>query len=147
MHIPPRSRGLLKRRAKRSYLTRHVLLPAQTFVHTEEASGLLLLTAALGALVWSNSPWSISYDHFWTTVITIDLGLFSLSETLRHWVNDGLMTIFFFVAGLEIKRELVHGILSEPRQAALPVIAALGGMLLPAFFFLALNTGTESAKG
>ena len=84
------------------------------------------------ALVWANSPWSGGYDAFWHSYITVDLGSLRLEETLQHWVNDALMVLFFFVVGLEIKYELVHGDLRDPRTAALPIIGAVGGMVVPA---------------
>lgn len=147
MKIPPRSRGALEVRAPRSYFTRQVHLPVQAFIHTEEVSGILLFATAVVAIVWSNSPWAASYFNFWETIVTVDVGLLSISEDLQHWVNDGLMAIFFFVVGLEIKRELVHGELSDLRRAALPVAAALGGMLLPLLIFLILNVGGNGVRG
>jgi NhaA family Na+:H+ antiporter len=119
----------------------------QDFIHTEEISGIILFVAALVAIVWSNSPWAESYFHFWETVLTIGVGPFSVSEDLQHWVNDGLMAIFFFVVGMEVKRELVHGELSDPRRAVLPVAAALGGMVVPALLFLSFNIGGDGARG
>lgn len=147
MNIPPRSRGALKVRATSSYLTRQVHLPVQDFIHTEEISGIILLVAAIAAVAWSNSPWAESYFHFWESVLTIGVGPFSVSEDLQHWVNDGLMAIFFFVVGMEVKRELVHGELSDLRRAALPIIAALGGMVVPALLFLSFNLGGDGVSG
>lgn len=134
-------------RAARSYLTRRLHLPVQVFIHTEEVSGVILFATALLAIIWSNSPWAASYFNLWETIVTVDVGVFSISEDLQHWVNDGLMAIFFFVVGLEIKRELVHGELSDPRRAALPVVAALGGMLVPLLIFLILNVGGDGVRG
>jgi len=126
---------------------RLVLRPLQAFLHTEEAGGILLLVAAVTALIWANSPWRGSYDAFWHTELTLRLGGWSLSEDLRHWVNDALMTLFFLVVGLEIKRELRTGELREPRAAVLPAIAALGGMVVPALLYLAINPSGEAARG
>jgi NhaA family Na+:H+ antiporter len=126
---------------------RLVLQPLQTFLRTEEAGGILLLAAAIAALLWANSPWRASYDSFWHTQLTIGIGNWSLAEDLQHWVNDGLMALFFLVVGLEIKRELLTGELREPRVAALPAIAALGGMMVPALVYLAINSGGEEARG
>ena len=98
----------------------------------EASGGIVLLAGAIIALAWANSPWDKQYADFWHAKLALDLHLFTIEETLGHAVNDGLMAIFFFVVGLEIKRELVHGELANPRQAALPVAAALGGMLVPA---------------
>jgi NhaA family Na+:H+ antiporter len=147
MTVPPRSRGSLRVQAERSYITRQVLLPAQAFIHTQAVSGAVLLAAALAAIVWANSPWDESYFDLWETAITLDVSIFSIEEDLRHWVNDGLMVLFFFVVALEIKRELVHGELSEPQRAVLPAAAALGGMVLPAAIFLALNAGGAGERG
>ena len=117
------------------------------FLETEAAGGIVLLVAAVVALVWANSPWSFSYETLWHTDLSVGLGRFVLVEDLRHWVNDGLMALFFFVVGLEIKRELVHGDLREPRVAAMPAIAALGGMVVPALLFLLVTVGGGGAKG
>lgn len=134
-------------RAPRSFFAREILLPVQAFVHTEEGSGLLLLGATAAAILWANSPWGTSYFHLWETVIGIQAGRFSLSQSLHHWVNDGLMTVFFFVVGLEVKRELIHGELSDPRRASLPALAALGGMVFPASLYLLLNAGGRGTAG
>ena len=126
---------------------RLVLQPLQTFLRTEEAGGILLLAAAVAALLWANSPWRASYDALWHAQLTIGLGPWSLAEDLQHWVNDGLMALFFLVVGLEIKRELTTGELRDPRAAALPAIAALGGMAVPALLYLAINPSGEPARG
>jgi NhaA family Na+:H+ antiporter len=107
----------------------------------------LLLLAALVALVWANSPWSDAYFHLWETHLSISLGNLALDESLLHWVNDGLMVIFFFVVGLEIKREILVGELATPRRAALPLVAAIGGMLLPALIYAAFNIGRPGQDG
>ncbi len=119
----------------------------QHFLHTESAGGIVLLVGALVALVWANSPWQASYEELWRTELTLELGRFRLTEDLRHWVNDGLMALFFFVIGLEIKRELVHGELRDPRTAALPVLAALGGMVVPALLYLLVAAGGPGGHG
>ncbi|MGI9120157.1 MAG: Na+/H+ antiporter NhaA, partial [Acidimicrobiales bacterium] len=111
------------------------------------AGGVVLLAGALAALVWANSPWSDSYAGLWETEVVVQLGRFALVEDLRQWVNDGLMALFFFVVGLEIKRELVHGELRSPRTAALPALAALGGMVVPALLYLAVNAGRPGVHG
>ncbi len=112
------------------------------FLETEAAGGIVLLVAAVVALAWANSPWSASYRDLWDTKLSIGVGDFELVETLQHWVNDGLMAIFFFVVGLEIKRELVVGDLRDRRTAAMPAIAALGGMAVPALLFLLATAGS-----
>jgi NhaA family Na+:H+ antiporter len=147
MNIPARSRGIVEKRAERSYIVRKALLPVQALIEAQEVSAALLLAAAVAALLWANSPWSPSYFHLWETVITVDVGFFRLSEDLHHWINDGLMALFFFQVGLEIKRELVEGELSRLQSAALPVAGAVGGMLLPALIYLLLNAGSEGARG
>jgi Na+:H+ antiporter, NhaA family len=130
-----------------SRLPVRLLLPVQEFIRTETAGGFVLLAAAAVALIWANSPVSDSYFDFWEKEIAIETGIFDARETLQHWVNDGLMTIFFLVVGLEIKRELVHGELAGPRLAALPAAAALGGMVVPALLYTVLNAGGDGSKG
>jgi NhaA family Na+:H+ antiporter len=131
----------------RIFVPSRVIQAAQAFIQVEAASGIALLLAALVALVWANSPGKESYHDLWATEIALDAGLFQLKADLRHAVNDGLMALFFFVMGLEIKRELVHGELSDARRALLPAAAAFGGMALPALIFTALNFGGEGARG
>ena len=126
---------------------RLIARPLRNFLDTEVAGGMVLLAAALIALVWANSPLGDVYESFWDTELAIRVGEWSLVENLRQWVNDGLMALFFFVVGLEIKRELVKGELSSPKAASLPVIAALGGMVVPALLYLALNRGGEPGQG
>jgi NhaA family Na+:H+ antiporter len=121
--------------------------PLVDFLHTEAAGGVVLVAATLAALIWANSPWDASYTALWDTRLVIGLGRHSLDLDLRSWVDEGLMALFFLVVGLEIKRELVEGELSDPRQAALPVVAAIGGMAVPALIYLAFNAGGDGAKG
>lgn len=147
MSVPPRSRGVAALRAEKSFIAREVLLPAQPFIHTAGKSSIVLLAAAIIALAWANSPWKESYFTFWGTEISIDLGFLHIAETLRDWVNDALMAIFFFVVGLEVKHEIVRGELSNPRHALLPLMAALGGMIVPAALFISLNLGGSGFSG
>ena len=126
---------------------RLILRPLQEFLETSTASGVLLLIAAAMALAWVNSPWGSSYESFWTTPAEIRIGPWSVGEDLRHWVNDGLMSLFFLVVGLEIKREFLTGELRDRRAAALPVICAVGGMVVPAAIYLAFNAGGPGAGG
>lgn len=128
-------------------VARRVVRPLQEFLETEAAGGILLLAAAAAALVWANSPVRSSYEQVWETTLALRVGRWGITETLRGWVNDGLLPLFFFVVGMEIKRELVHGDLRHPRSAMLPVAAAVGGMLVPALIYLALNTGGTAARG
>ena len=146
-HIPPRSRGVLQAQAEASYLARRVRLPVQQYIHTESLGGIVLLVATIAALVWANSPWYNLYQDVLETHLTIDLALFDIDLSLHHWINDGLMALFFFVVGLEIKREALYGHFSTLRQAALPAVAAVGGMVVPATIYLLFNFGGEGARG
>jgi NhaA family Na+:H+ antiporter len=121
------------------WVPRKFVQPVVRFTRTEAASGIVLLAATIVALVWANSRWSDSYTAVLEAHLTIDFLGFHLDESVLHLINDGLMAIFFFVVGLEIKRELVLGELRDRRAAALPVMAALGGMLLPAAIYLLIN--------
>jgi NhaA family Na+:H+ antiporter len=109
-----------------------VLPPLQRFIQYEASSGILLCFMAILALVWANSPFSESYSAIWQTPLVIGIGEAVLEKPLLKVINDGLMALFFFVVGLEIKREVLVGELSEPRKLVLPLAAALGGMVLPA---------------
>ncbi len=113
----------------------------------ESAGGIVLLVAAVIALVWANAPFGETYEEFWEIHIDLQIGGFHFEESLRHFVNDGLMAIFFFVVGLEIKRELVIGDLRDPKAAALPVIAALGGMIVPAVLYLVIVGDGDATRG
>ena len=125
-----------------------VPLSPLTFLRIEAAGGILLLTATIIALVWANSPWSDSYHDILETHISFQVGdLLHLDESVLDWINDGRMAIFFFVVGLEIKRELVVGELRDPRAAALPAIAALGGMIVPACIYIAFNSSGAEFDG
>jgi Na+:H+ antiporter, NhaA family len=121
--------------------------PMVRFLHIEAGGGILLLTTTIVALVWANSPWSASYESFWSTPIRIDIGGYRFEEDLTHVENDLLMAVFFFVVGMEIKRELVVGELRDRRAVALPAMAALGGMLVPAAIYLAFNASGDGANG
>jgi NhaA family Na+:H+ antiporter len=124
-----------------------VIAPLREFLHLESAGGVILVVAAMVALVWANSPWKDAYFDFWHTDLAISLGDHTLALDLQEWVNEGLMAIFFFVVGLEIKRELVEGELRGARRAVLPVVAALGGMVVPALVYAAFNAGGDGAGG
>jgi Na+:H+ antiporter, NhaA family len=121
--------------------------PLERFLHIEAASGVLLLLTAALALVWANSPWAASYQHLWHTQLGIRIGSFVFERPLEWVVNDGLMAIFFFLVGLEIRREIYCGELSEWRRAALPAAAALGGMVAPAAIYIALASSPETRSG
>lgn len=129
-------------------LAKFVARPVLRFVDREVASGILLLVATAVALIWVNSGWGNSYHDFWHSEIELAVGTWHLPHmTVGHFVNDALMALFFFVVGLEIKRELVTGDLSSFRAAALPAIGALGGMVVPALFYFLLNTTGEASRG
>jgi Na+:H+ antiporter, NhaA family len=135
------------RRVEASPLIERVLAPFQRFTELESASGLVLLGCTVIALGWANSPWAASYEHIWQTELTVGFGPFSAHSTLHHLINDGLMAVFFFLVGLEIKREMLAGELASVRQAALPMAAAAGGMLVPALLYATLNAGTPGEAG
>jgi Na+:H+ antiporter, NhaA family len=124
-----------------------IVRPFQDFAHKQSSGGILLIVATLVALVWANSPWGQGYAALWHTKLTVGIGGFSVSKDLTHWINDGLMAVFFLVVGLEIKREVLVGELSSIRNAALPVAAALGGAVVPALIYLAINAGTAGSAG
>ncbi|NED95813.1 Na+/H+ antiporter NhaA [Phytoactinopolyspora alkaliphila] len=128
-------------------LARFVGRPVAAFLRVEASGGILLLAAALIALFWANSAWAESYEAFWHTEFSVQFGTFELSEDLRHWVNDALMAIFFFVVGLEIKYEMAAGELRDPKAAAVPIFAAFGGMVVPAAIYFAFTMGTEGEAG
>src|SRR3712207_343654 len=127
--------------------TREAARPLQSFLRTEAGSASLLLAATVVALVWANSPLGDAYEDLWSTELTVAIGGAELREDLRHWVNDGLMVLFFFVVGLEIRRELAMGELTDRGRAAMPAIAALAGMVVPALIYTAINAGGEGARG
>lgn len=121
--------------------------PFQSFAKLEAAGGILLLASATAALFWTNSPWAESYHAFWNLQVSVGFGRFGLAETLHEWVNDGLMPVFFFLVGLEIKREVLVGELSSLRQAAFPLISAIGGAAVPALLYLLIAGGEEARRG
>jgi NhaA family Na+:H+ antiporter len=121
--------------------------PFQRFLALEAASTILLLLATLAALVWANSPWGGSYSDLWHTKLSLALGEARVSLSLEHWVNDGLMVIFFFLVGMEIKHEVAHGELSTRDRAMLPIFGALGGMVAPALLYASLHAGGPAAAG
>lgn len=136
------------RRSSRWVLpVRTILVGINRFIHLESFAGVLLLACAVAAMAWANGPWHETYFHLWEMPVSVVLGDWAFSKTLHHIINDGLMAIFFFVVGLEIKREFLAGELAKPRQALLPILAALGGMLVPAGIYAAFNAGGDGAAG
>ena len=130
----------------RRRVPRLLVRPLQQFLQTEASSGILLLGAAVAALVWVNVA-AGAYEMVWHTRLTVGLGGWTISEDLRHWINDGAMALFFLVVGLEIKRELISGELRDRRAASLPAIAAVGGMVVPALIYLAITFGSAGTRG
>ncbi|MCB1757082.1 MAG: Na+/H+ antiporter NhaA [Gammaproteobacteria bacterium] len=124
-----------------------IITPFEEFIHRQTTSGLLLMGTAVIALVLANGPLSEAYEHFIHTYASAGFGDWSLKMTLHHWINDGLMALFFFVVGLELKREFLVGELANPRNAVLPIGAAIGGMVVPALLYYALNPTGEEALG
>lgn len=124
-----------------------ILSPFGRFLRTESSSGIILLLATILALVWANSPWAESYFRLWETYLSVGWGDAVFRLSFHHFINDGLMVVFFFLVGLEIKRELQVGELASAKRAALPIAAALGGMLVPALIYTALNLGGPGIAG
>jgi NhaA family Na+:H+ antiporter len=124
-----------------------VLSPLDEFIHRQTTSGILLMLCAVVALYIANSQWSDAYHHLLEMPFTIGLQEFQLSKSLHHWINDGLMALFFFVIGLELKREILVGELADPKQAILPIAAAIGGMLIPALIYIAFNPEGHTFDG
>jgi Na+/H+ antiporter NhaA len=133
--------------AGRTAWARNLAAPVRSFLSTETGGAMVLLVATIVALVWANSPWWDSYESVWTTKLAITIGDAGITADLRHWVNQGLMTFFFLVVGLEAKRELDLGELRERRRLAIPAVAAIGGMLVPVGIYLAINAGGPGAHG
>ncbi|HLG31430.1 MAG TPA: Na+/H+ antiporter NhaA [Ignavibacteriaceae bacterium] len=125
-----------------------LLRPINEFLHQEASGGILLMICTVIALIWANTAWSHSYHDLWQTHLVVSLGnLLTLDYSIHHWINDGLMVIFFFTVGLEIKREFLVGELSSAQKASLPIAGALGGMIAPALLYTVFNSGTEGANG
>jgi NhaA family Na+:H+ antiporter len=126
---------------------RSITAPFRQFIRNDSSSGILLIVATVIALIWANSPFAPSYFNLWDTPVSISIGNDSFSKPLLLWVNDGLMAIFFFTIGLEIKKEVLDGELSTPRKAALPLLAAVGGMVVPVGLFYLLQEPGAGMKG
>jgi Na+/H+ antiporter NhaA len=133
--------------AGRTAWARNLTAPVRDFLGTETGGASVLLAGVIAALLWANSPWSHSYESLWGTKLAITIGGGGIATDLRHWVNEGLMTFFFLVVGLEAKRELDLGELRERRRLTIPVFAALGGMSVPVAIYLAFNAGGPGAHG
>jgi Na+/H+ antiporter NhaA len=145
--VASRSSSVARPLTERTAWARNMAAPVRDFLSTESGGAVVLLGAAVAALAWANSPWSDSYESFWSTTLSIRVGDDGLSLELREWVSEGLMALFFLVVGLEARRELDLGTLRERRRLTLPLIAAAGGMALPALIYLAINAGGDGAHG
>ncbi|HEX6223803.1 MAG TPA: Na+/H+ antiporter NhaA [Chryseolinea sp.] len=124
-----------------------ILKPVERYMHKESTAGVLLLIMALTAMVWANTGWNDSYHHLWENKISLYAGDYGIEKTLHQWINDGLMAMFFFVVGLELKREIMAGELSNFGKAMLPLMAGLGGMLVPALIYLFFNRSGIQSNG
>jgi len=128
-------------------MIKHILSPFQRFVKAESLAGILLFGATIIALVWANSPYADAYEKIWQMKLGFVAGDFRLEKPLILWINDGLMAIFFFLIGLELKRELLNGELNSVKKALLPFLAALGGVVVPILVFMSLNDNPVTARG
>ncbi len=124
-----------------------VATPFEDFLHAQTTTGIVLMFMTILALILANSPLSEIYDSFFHMKINLNIGSWGLSHSIHHWINDGLMAIFFFIIGLEIKREVLFGELSNIKVAILPILAAIGGMVFPALIYFYINYGTVGAEG
>ncbi|MGA8855177.1 MAG: Na+/H+ antiporter NhaA [Christiangramia sp.] len=132
---------------RKSNLDVYLLLPIKNFIQKQTSVGISLIISAVLAIVIANSPLSGYYHEFWKQEVYVGINEFVISKSLLHWINDGLMSMFFFLVGLALKKEIMHGELSSLRAAILPVAAALGGMLFPACIYFIFNSGTDSISG
>lgn len=135
------------RRMKKTALDIYLMDPLANFLSRQTTSGIVLFASALIAIVMANSPWSDWYAHLWHHQLSVGYDDFLISKDLHHWINDGLMAVFFFVIGLELKREIMAGELRNPRDAVLPIAAGLGGMVVPALIYLAINPSGPTQDG
>jgi Na+/H+ antiporter NhaA len=131
----------------RTAWARNLAAPVRSFLSTETGGAIVMLGAAIVALLWANSPWWQSYKSVWSTRLAVEIGSAGIATDLRHWINEGLMTLFFLVVGLEAKRQLDLGELRERRRLAIPVVAAIGGVTVPILIYLAFNAGGAGAHG
>ena len=127
-------------------LKEKLLTPIQKFVKTESLAGVLLFGATIIALIWANSGFADVYQGIWQTKLSVSFQGFELNKELILWINDGLMAIFFFLIGLELKRELLIGEINTLKKAAFPLLAALGGVVFPVAFYMLLNQNPDTAK-
>ena len=142
-----RSSNPVQSKARRKDLIGQLSAPMRAFLQTEAGSAGLLLAATIVALVWANSAWSSAYLSLWSTEITVGIGDAAASTSVGHLINDGLMALFFFVIGLEVRHEFSMGELTDRRRAIVPVVAGITGMAIPALLFLAVNRSDSAAGG
>ena len=133
--------------AKRSPVDKWVIEPIQRFINNSTTSGIILFSSAIIAILLSNSPWSHAFHELWELEFSVGFAGKEISKSIHHWINDGLMAVFFFVVGLELKREIVAGELNNPKNAVLPIIAAIGGMIVPALIYLLFNSEGNTTDG
>lgn len=132
---------------KKAPIDKWVLEPIKSFISKSSTSGIILFSSAFVAIIITNSPWSSAFHHFWEIEFSVGFNGAYINKSLHHWINDGLMAVFFFVVGLELKREIIAGELNEPKKAVLPIAGALGGMLFPAIVYFLFNRNGETMQG
>lgn len=142
-----RRRPVLAAQTRRRQLSGQLSRPLRRFLATEAGGAVLLVVATVVALAWANSPWSAGYDALWSTTASVRLGDAALEMDLGHWISDGLMAVFFFVIGLEVRRDLAVGELTDRRRAVLPVLAGVGGMVVPALLYVLIAPAGDAAQG
>lgn len=147
MCVPMNQRTHRNELSRAQFLAERAIATLERFLHIEAVSGIVLLVAAAVALIWANSPFFHSYDELWHLPISVGFGSFAFSQSLHFWINDTLMTVFFLVVGMEIRREIHEGALSKIDQAILPVAAAAGGVIAPALIYLVLNADSVRGQG
>ncbi len=136
-----------KRAKTKTPVDKLLIEPIQRFISNSTMSGVVLFSSALLAIILSNSPWADEFHHFWEYELSIGFGDHLISNDLHHWINDGLMAVFFFVVGLELKREIIAGELRDPKNALMPILAAVGGMVIPAIIYLFFNSSGAASNG
>ncbi len=132
---------------KQQPVDKWIINPMRRFLNNSTMSGIVLFSSAFLAMILANSPWSEAFHHIWETKFFIGFGDFQINKSLHHWINDGLMAVFFFVVGLELKREIIAGELSDPKNAILPLVAAAGGMIFPALLYVFFNSSGTPSNG
>lgn len=132
---------------KKAPIDKWVLEPVKSFINKSSTSGIILFSSAFIAIIITNSPWAAAFHHFWELELSVGFNGAAITKSLHHWINDGLMAVFFFVVGLELKREIIAGELNEPKKAILPIAGAVGGMLFPAIIYFLFNRNGDTIHG